>query len=403
LSFEAERAPQRSVAFAATSLQEKAPIMAEHITHDAIYDTVDRDDFDAMVEVDRYARRTGAFDEIIAATEDHFWDPLDPAYVDFSQPFDTKNEAFMPRDFTIELNCAVADRLDEGQKIALANEVTRFSLSQILHGEQGALSLSASLCHVLYDPGALEYAANQAREEARHVTAFSKYVGARWGTPLPVGQTLGDLMNELVLAPEVYKKLIGMQMLIEGLAMGAFATLHSKTRDPLLRRTVQLVMTDEAFHHKFGRIWAKRTVPKLSEEEHEKVELWAASCFHKIFMNLVNAEQKQAIYPKYGFDWKFVRASVMEAFNDDDRRRMMKENTNIFRVLIKTLLHGGIITERTRHLYEAWVDLGQLEQEPDGVVGDAIAEEAMIELREINGQKRKKIGRAFKEMARAQP
>ncbi len=375
--------------------------MADHITHDAIYDTVDRDDFDAMVEIDRYARRTGAFDEIISATEDHFWDPLDPAYVDFSKPFDTENETIMPRDFTIELNCAVADRLDEGQKIALANEVTRFSLSQILHGEQGALSLSASLCHVLYDPGAQEYAANQAREEARHVTAFSQYVGARWGTPLPVGQTLGELMNELVLAPEVYKKLIGMQMLIEGLAMGAFATLHSKTNDPLLRRTVQLVMTDEAFHHKFGRIWAKRTVPKLSEEEHEKVELWAASCFHKIFMNLVNAEQKQAIYPKYGFDWKFVRASVMEAFNDDDRRRMMKENTNIFRVLIKTLLHGGIITERTRHLYEAWVDLGQLEREPDGVVGDAIAEDAMVELREINGQKRKKIGRAFKEIERA--
>jgi hypothetical protein len=375
--------------------------LADHITHDAIYDTVDRDDFDAMIEVDRYARRTGAFDEIISATEDHFWDPLDKAYVDFSVPFDTKNETIMPRDFTIELNCAVADRLDEGQQIALANEVTRFSLSQILHGEQGALSLSASLCHVLYDPGAQEYAANQAREEARHVTAFSQYVGRRWGTPLPVGQTLGALMNELVLAPEVYKKLIGMQMLIEGLAMGAFATLHSKTRDPLLRRTVQLVMTDEAFHHRFGRIWAKRTVPKLTEEEHEKVEAWAASCFHKIFMNLVNAEQKQHIYPKFGLDWQTVRSAVMEAFGDEDRRRMMKENTNIFRVLIKTLLHGGIITERTRHLYEAWVDLGQLEQEPEGVVGDAIADEAIVELREINRDKRKKIGRAFKEMAQA--
>jgi hypothetical protein len=375
--------------------------MADHITHDQIYDTVDRDDFDAMIEVDRYARRTGAFDEIISATEDHFWDPLDPAYVDFSQPFDMKHETIMPRDFTIELNCAVADRLDEGQQIALANQVTRFSLSQILHGEQGALSLSASLCHVLYDPGAQEYAANQAREEARHVTAFSQYVGKRWGTPLPVGQTLGALMNELVLAPEVYKKLIGMQMLIEGLAMGAFATLHSKTRDPLLRRTVQLVMTDEAFHHKFGRIWAKRTVPKLTEQEHEKVEAWAAACFHKIFMNLVNAEQKQAIYPQFGLEWQWVRAAVMEAFNDEDRRRMMKENTNIFRVLIKTLLHGGIITERTRHLYEAWVDLGQLEQEPEGVVGDAIADEAIVELREINRRKRKKIGRAFKEMERA--
>lgn len=374
--------------------------MADHITHDAIYDTVDRDDFDAMIEIDRYARRTGAFDEIISATEDHFWDPLDPAYVDFSQPFDTKHETIMPRDFTIELNCAVADKLDEGQKIALANEVTRFSLSQILHGEQGALSLSASLCHVLYDPGAQEYAANQAREEARHVTAFSRYVGARWGTPLPVGATLGSLMNELVLAPEVYKKLVGMQMLIEGLAMGAFATLHSRTNDPLLRRTVQLVMTDEAFHHKFGRIWAKRTVPKLTEEEHEKVEAWAAACFHKIFMNLINAEQKQAIYPQFGLDWQYVRAAVMEAFGDEDRRRMMKENTNIFRVLIKTLLHGGIITDRTRHLYEAWVDLGQLEQEPEGVVGDAVAEAAMDELREINRTQRKKIGRAFKEIPR---
>ncbi|MEB2344282.1 MAG: ferritin-like domain-containing protein [Deltaproteobacteria bacterium] len=373
--------------------------MAEHITHDAIYDTVDRDDFDAMIEVERYARRTGAFDEIISATEDHFWDPLDPAYVDFTQPFDLANETIMPREFTIELNCAVADRLDEGQQVALANEVTRFSLSQILHGEQGALSLSASLCHVLYDPGAQEYAANQAREEARHVTAFSKYVDARWGTPLPVGATLGALMNELVLAPEVYKKLVGMQLLIEGLAMGAFATLHSRTRDPMLRRTVQLVMTDEAFHHRFGRIWARRTVPKLSEEEHEKVEAWAAACFHKIFTNLVNAEQKQAIYPRFGLEWQWVRSAVLEAFGDEDRRRMMKENTNIFRVLIKTLLHAGIITERTRHLYEAWVDLGQLEQEPEGVVGDAIADEAIVELREINAGKRKKIGRAFKEMA----
>ncbi len=375
--------------------------MSDHITHDEIYDTVDRDDFDAMIEVDRYARRTGAFDEIIAATEDHFWDPLDPAYIDFTQPFDTQNETIMPRDFTIELNCAVKDRLDEGQQIALANEVTRFSLSQILHGEQGALSLSASLCHVMRDPGAQEYAANQAREEARHVTAFSKYIGARWGTPLPAGATLASLMNELVLAPEVYKKLVGMQMLIEGLAMGAFATLHSRTRDPMLRRTVQLVMTDEAFHHRFGRIWAKRTVPKLTAEEHEKVEDWAASCFHRVFMNLVNAEQKQAIYPKFGLEWQWVRAAVMEAFTDKDRRRLMKENTNIFRVLIKTLLHGGIITERTRHLYEAWVDLGELEREPEGVVGDAVADEAIIELREINSSKRKKIGRAFKEIAKA--
>lgn len=370
--------------------------MPDHITHDPIYQTVDRDAFDAMIEVDRYAKRTGAFDEIISATVDHFWDPNDAAYIDFdADDFDLEAETIMPRDFVIELNCAVADRLDEGQQIRLANEATRFNLSQILHGEQGALSLSASLCHILLDPGAQEYAANQVREEARHVTGFSRYVSRRFGEPLPVGMTLGKLMNELVLAPEVYKKLIGMQMLIEGLAMGAFATLHSKTRDPLLRRLVQLVMTDEAFHHKFGRIWAQRTVPKLSEEEHVKVEDWAARCFQTLFSNLVNSEQKQAIYPAFGLDWKWVRGAVMEAFTDDDRREAMSQSTNIFRVLIKTLLHGGIITERTRHLYAQWVDMAELRDEPEGVVGDAVAEEAMDELRQIN-RSRKKIGRAFK-------
>lgn len=372
--------------------------MPEHITHDPIYNTVDRDDFDAMIAVQRYATRTAAFDEIIASTDDHFWDPDDPAYVDYARPFDTKNDMLMPRDFIIELNCAVADRLDEGQQIRLANEVTRFNLSQILHGEQGALSLSASLCHILLDPGAQEYAANQVREEARHVNAFSKYIAARWGEPLPVGRTLGALMNELVLAPEVYKKLIGMQMLIEGLAMGAFATLHSKTRDPLLRRVVQLVMTDEAFHHRFGRIWANRTVPKLTEEEHEKVEQWAAKCFETLLFNLINSEQKQIIYPQFGLEWQWVRAAVMEAFTDAQRRLVMQQGTNVFRVLIKTLLNAGIITERTRPMYAMWVDMDELRAEDERVAGEDIADEALGELREIN-RGRKKIGRGQRPMA----
>ncbi len=369
--------------------------MDQDITHDSAYNTVDRDDFDSMIEVERYADRSNAFDAIISATVDHFWDPTDPAYIDFQQPFDVENELIMPRDFTVELNCAVAERLDEKQQIQLANEVTRFSLSQILHGEQGALSLSASLCHVLYDPGAQEYAANQTREEARHVTAFSRYVAARWGTPLGAGRTLANLMGEIILAPEVYKKLIGMQLLIEGLAMGAFATLHSMTDDPLLRRVVQLVMTDEAFHHRFGRIWANRTVPKLTAEEHEKVEDWAAKCFQTLLFNLINAEQKQAIYPRFGLHWEWVRGAVMEAFTDEDRRQAMTQSTNIFRVLTKTLLHAGIITERTSPVYAQWVDLPELRRESPEAVGQGIADDAIVELREIN-RGRKKIGRAQK-------
>jgi hypothetical protein len=370
--------------------------MTSDITHDPIYNAVGRDDFRSMLDVDRYAERTDAFDGIIAATHDHFWDPTDPAYVDFqAHPMNLAEETIMPMDFSIELSSAVGDRLDEGQKIRLANEVTRWSISSLLHGEQGALSLSASLCHILRDPGALEYASNQAREEARHVTAFTRYIQTRFGTPYPCGQTLGDLMSELVLAPEVYKKLVGMQMLVEGLAMGAFATLHSKTRDPLLQRMVQMVMTDEAFHHRFGKIWADRTVPSLTEEQHEIVEQWAADCFTKIFFNLVNAEQKQVIYGQFGLDWQWVRSAVQEAFTDVDRRRLLREGTNVFRVLIKTLLSAGIITDRTRHVYAMWVDMDELKTEGDFMVGDAIAEEGIAYLRDIN-RNRKTIGRALK-------
>ncbi|MEE8580337.1 MAG: ferritin-like domain-containing protein [Myxococcota bacterium] len=365
------------------------------ITHDPIYNTVEPTEFLAMIQVGRYAERTDAFDGIISATVDHFWDPNDPAYIDFSGEFDLAEDTIMPRAFILELNSAVADRLDEGQLTRLANQSARWSLSSILHGEQGALSLSASLCDVLRDPGAQEYAANQAREEARHVTAFSRFIRLRWGEPLPVGSTLGGLLDEIVKSPEVYKKLIGMQMLVEGLAMGAFATLHSKTRDPLLRRLVQLVMTDETFHHRFGKIWADRTVPKLSLGEHEHFELWAAECFQTLLFNLVNPEQKRAIYGEFGLDWRWVRDALKEAFTDADRRTNMRQSTNIFRVLIKTLLKAGIITERTRSVYAAWVDMDELAGEDDAVVGGEVTAEGLAYLSDIN-RNRKKIGRALR-------
>jgi len=367
-----------------------------HITYDPIYNTVDRDNFDSLIEVDRYADRTDAFNDIIASTVDHFWDPTDARYVDFnSNPMDLNKDLIMPRSFCIELQTAVADKLDEGQQIRLANQNTRFVLSSILHGEQGALSLSASLTQILRDPGAMEYAANQTREEARHVTGFTNYITTRWGTPLRSGKTLQGLMNEIVKTGAVYKKLVGMQMLIEGLAMGAFATIQRETEDPLLRRLIHFTMSDEAFHHKFGKIWADRTIPQLNEEEHEHVELWAAEAFQVLLFNLVNAEQKQEIYKEFDLDWEWVRGAIMENFSNEDRRSQMTQNTNIFRVLIKTLLKAGIITERTRHVYQAWVDMDELAREDDEVAGAEVAAQAMEELKLINSG-RQKMGARFR-------
>jgi hypothetical protein len=363
------------------------PATERAITHDPAYEAVAADDFAAMVAVERYGRRSDAFDAIIGATHDHFWDPHNSAYLDYAQPFDLDRDSIVALERFPELNCAATAHLDDGEKIRLANEIQRWNLSNILHGEQGALSLSASLCDILVDPGAQEYAANQTREEARHVAAFGRYIAVRWGTPYPVGQLLGDFLGDIVATPLVYKKLVGMQILLEGLAMGAFANLHANARDPLLKRLVQLVMTDEAFHHKFGKIWADRTLPKLSRDEHERVEDWTVQVFETLLFNLSSLAQRGYIYEKFGLDPKVLRESVREAFSGG-RKRAMRESTNVFRVLVKTLFKAGIITDRTIHVYAAWLDTEALEAEGDAMVGDAIAAEGIEYLREINRTRR---------------
>jgi hypothetical protein len=361
-----------------------------NITKDAMYDAVAPDDFESMLTLDRYAARTDAFDKIISATHDHFWDPLDKKYIDFDEPWDMLNQPLVPEELNIAIQTDyVSNHLkDPALRAQFINKSLLRSFSSILHGEQGALNLSASLCHVLYDQGAQEYAANQTREEARHVTAFAKYIKARWGRPVECSAVLKDLLVEIISAPEVYKKIIGMQMLVEGLAMGAFATFYQKLNDPLGRKLMQLVMTDEAFHHKFGKIWADRTVPKLSPEEHAIIEDWAAHCFQSVLFNLVSPSEQRDLYIEFGLDPDIVLAEIQKLATDEARREDMKEATNIFRVLIKTLLNAGIITDRTRGFYGMYVDMDELKSEGDRMVGDDIADEGIAYLKTINFRER---------------
>ena len=362
--------------------------MAEgNITKDRLYDAVAPDDFESMLELDRYGNRSTVFDKIISATHDHFWDPLDPRYIDFSAPWDMENDALLPDDQVMSLGLPyVREHLEKtGQKAKFINEMALWNFSSILHGEQGALNLSASLCHVLYDQGAQEYAANQTREEARHVTAFAKYIKARWGRPRPCGSVLKQLLVDIIEAPEVYKKIIGMQMLVEGLAMGAFANGFQFNRDPLARKLFQLVMTDEAFHHKFGKIWADRTIPMMSQAERDTVEDWAAHCFQSLLFNMGSPNQMAGVYTDFGLDPDRVRAELIVLIqNDDARRERLKSQTNIFRVLIKTLFNAGLITDRTKAFYATYVDMEELKSEGEKMVGDDIAEQGIKYLQEIN-------------------
>jgi hypothetical protein len=178
-----------------------------------------------------------------------------------------------------------------------------------------------------------------------------------------------------------------MQMLIEGLAMGAFASLYKEARDPLLRHLCQLVMTDEAFHHKFGKIWADRTIPYLAQSEHDMIEDWAAQVFQILLYNLGSPDQKAWIYEAVGLDPVWCQQAFMEAITDAAIREDMQDATNIFRVLIKTLLKAGIITDRTKGVYAAYIDMAELHAEGDRMVGDEIAEEGIKYLVKLNGGK----------------
>jgi len=364
-----------------------------NITKDKMYGAVAPDDFESMLELDRYNARSTAFDKIISATHDHFWDPLDKRYIDFDELFDMENVAMVPEEQNGILRLPyVAEKLaDPKEKVRFINYMQLWNFSSILHGEQGALNLSASLCHVLYDQGAQEYAANQTREEARHVTAFAKYIKSRWGRPVPCGAALKALLVEIIEAPEVYKKIIGMQMLVEGLAMGAFAAGYRNNRDPVAKKLFQLVMTDEAFHHKFGKIWADRTIPKLTESERNMVEDWSAHCAQSLLFNQGSPVQQQAIFSEFDLDPERVMADMVERRKHRDPTMRFRGETNIFRVLIKTLLNAGLITDRTMGFYAAYVDMDELRAEGERMVGDDIAEDGIRYLQAINFKDRSKV------------
>ena len=122
----------------------------------------------------------------------------------------------------------------------------------------------------------------------------------------------------------------------------------------------------------------------LTEAEHEVIEMWAAHCFQTLLFNLVAPTQNISLYEEFGLDPNRVIEEMGKLVNDETRREEMKEATNIFRVLVKTLVNAGIITDRTKGFYNMYVDIDELKGEGDKMVGDDIAEEGIKYLQQIN-------------------
>src|SRR5690606_283605 len=116
------------------------------------------------------------------------------------------------------------------------------------HGEQGALLVASQLVSCAPSFNAKLYASSQTFDEARHVEVFSRFIQQKIGFIYPVSASLKSILDKVLTDPRWDLKFIGMQILIEGLALGAFNTIKATTMDPVLRQILSLVIRDEARH-----------------------------------------------------------------------------------------------------------------------------------------------------------
>jgi hypothetical protein len=146
-------------------------------------------------------------------------------------------------------------------------ESRRWMLSQFLHGEQGALICTSKIVETVPWYDAKLYASTQVMDEARHVEVFAKYLNEKLGGMYPVNAHLGMLLDDIITDSRWDMTYLGMQIMVEGLALAAFGYMHELTGEPLLKKLLRYVMSDEARHVAFGVLSLKEVYDGMSDAE----------------------------------------------------------------------------------------------------------------------------------------
>ena len=146
-------------------------------------------------------------------------------------------------------------------------ESRRWTLSQFLHGEQGALICTAKIVETVPWYDAKLYASTQVVDEARHVEVFARYLDEKMGGMYPVNAHLKMLLDDIIKDSRWDMTYLGMQIMIEGLALAAFGYLHELTGEPLLKKLLRYVMSDEARHVAFGVLSLKEAYEDMTDSE----------------------------------------------------------------------------------------------------------------------------------------
>ena len=239
-------------------------------------------------------------------------------------------------------------KLSDDKKVEFLNHRIAWSQSQFLHGEQGALLVASQLTSCAPTYNAKLYAASQTFDEARHVEAFNKYIQTRVKMMYPIGNALKSILDKILTDPRWDLKFIGMQIIIEGLALAAFQASRELTHDPVLRDMLGLIIRDEARHVTFGINYLEEFVDTLSEEEKEDRAQFAYEACWLSRERLLSTD----VYERFGWDVEDARQFQLGTDINQHFQKLL------FQRVMPNLRRIGLLRDSVKGKFE---DLGILE------------------------------------------
>lgn len=248
-------------------------------------------------------------------------------------------------------------KLSDKQRENFRAQVAAHALSQFLHGEQGALMTAAALTHAVPDYEGKLYVATQTMDEARHVEVYRKYID-KLAIIYPISKGLKALIDATLQADHWIKIAIGMNMIIEGLALAAFHNMRRATTCGLLKQVTEYVLRDEARHVAFGNVYVGESLGQMHSDDREDVADFA---FMAVKMMADSRRRGASGDPDPGFLQVIENSEIevsdflegmAEARREGIRPAQAPGEVHSFRdLMMPALVRVGAVTERSRELY----------------------------------------------------
>ena len=272
--------------------------------------------------------------------------------------------------------------LPEEERLEYMRHDQAWTLSQFLHGEQGAMLVASQLVSCAPTYQAKLYAASQTFDEARHVEVFARYIKESHGIEYPINKSLKALIDKILSDERWDLKFIGMQIIIEGLALAAFQTTKETSNCPLLRQLVHYVIRDEARHVTFGVNYLQEFLETLTEEEVEDRAMFAYEACVVMRARIINTE-----LPARWFGMS--EEEILEMVVNDDTQDMF--NNMLFSRVMPNLKKIGLLTDKVMPLYEDLNLTSYIESESDFEIDWAELNKPLESSKEIDKQSEKEL------------